>query len=302
MDAFEARHRRDDGLYRTRVSNTGDILDDTPWVYDQAFVLFAFAEVAAADLDREIMSARAHRLIQAMNRLRHPAGGWREAGDQPFQANAHMHLLEAFMAWEVLEPDGPWTALADEVVSLARSCFINADRGFIREFYRTDWTPAAGTDGTLIEPGHQFEWAWLLMRWSVRRDQAWAMSAATKLYDVGVRGVDVRRGVAVDALDDDFTVRSETARLWPQTERLKAALLLAQLSEGVERDRLVTDARTALGALLRYVQPSGLWHDRLEADGRFRDEPAPASSLYHIMVAAEQLRALSPRFEVWGRQ
>lgn len=295
LEAFEARHLRTDGLYRTRVGVAGEVLDDTPWVYDQAFALFAFAEAASAGVDPAVMSARAHRLIQAVERLRHPAGGWREAGDQPFQANAHMHLLEAFMAWELLEPDGPWTDLADRVVDLCRRHFIDPGAGSIREFYGPDWRPAPGDDGTLIEPGHQFEWAWLLTRWAIARDQDWAMTAAHSLYAAGVRGVDGRTGVAIDALNDDFAVRSDLARLWPQTERLKAALILADRAEDGERARFVRDAHAALRALMRYLRPSGLWHDRLQPDGHFRDEPAPASSFYHIMVAAEQLRTLSPR-------
>lgn len=299
LDAFEARHLRGDGLYRTRVSLTGEVMDDTPWVYDQAFALFAFAQAAEAGLEPAVMSSRAHRLVEALERLRHPAGGWREAGDQPFQANAHMHLLEAFMAWEALEPDGFWAALADRVVDLARLHFIDPDVGVIREFYGTDWMPAPGDDGTLIEPGHQFEWAWLLTRWSIARDQDWAMKAAHSLYAAGARGVDGRTGVAIDALNEDFSARSDLARLWPQTERLKAALILADRAEDGERSRFVRDAHAALRGLMRYLQPSGLWHDRLQIDGQFREEPAPASSLYHVMVAAEQLRALSPRLALW---
>jgi mannose/cellobiose epimerase-like protein (N-acyl-D-glucosamine 2-epimerase family) len=30
---------------------------------------------------------------------------------------------------------------------------------------------------------------------------------------------------------------------------------------------------------------AGLWWDRMEPSGRFVDEPAPASSLYHIACA-----------------
>lgn len=300
LDAFDVRHRRDDGLYRTRVGITGEVLDDTPWVYDQAFALFAFAEAAAAGVEPKVMSSRAHKLIKALERLRHPAGGWREAGDQPFQANAHMHLLEAFLAWETLEPEGPWTGLADQIVDLARRHFIDPDGGFIREFYGPDWILAADEDGTLIEPGHQFEWAWLLVRWSLQRDQAWAMQAAHALYSVGTRGVDARTGVTLDAMNDDFTIRSDLARLWPQTERLKAALILADQAKDGDRSRFVRDAHTALRGLMRYLHPTGLWHDRLQTDGQFRDEPAPASSLYHVMVAAEQLRALSPRIGRWG--
>jgi mannose/cellobiose epimerase-like protein (N-acyl-D-glucosamine 2-epimerase family) len=223
--------------------------------------------------------------------VRVPAGGWREAGEHPYQANAHMHLLEACMAWEAIEPQGEWRAMADEIVALARRAFIDAEGGFLREFFDEAWAPAAGEDGRLVEPGHQFEWAWLLTRWGRLRGEAWALEAAIRLYEVGARGVDQARGVAMDALNDDLSVRSEQARLWPQTERLKAALILAETAEGGRRILLADDARKAMAGLQRYLEPSGLWRDKMRADGSFVDEPAPASSLYHIMVAWEQVRA-----------
>src|SRR5690606_13544466 len=108
-----------------------------------------------------------------------------------------------------------------------------------------------------------------------RRD-AWALAAAQRLHRVGLRGVDPARGVAFDALNDDLSVRSGGARLWPQTERLKAALILAESAEGVERERLLDEARHALSGLSLYLRPSGLWRDRLEPDGSWGNEPAPA--------------------------
>lgn len=300
LERFEATNLRRDGLYRTRVSSDGETLDDTPWLYDQAFALFAFAGAAAAGAAPAMMSERAHRLFEAVGALRHDAGGWREAGDRPFQANAHMHLLEACMAWEALEPDGPWTGHADAIVALARRAFIDAEGGFLREFFDDAWRPAAGEDGRLVEPGHQFEWAWLLTRWGRARGDAWALDAARTLYRIGRRGVDARSGVAVDALNDDLSVRSGQARLWPQTERLKAALILAEGAEGEARAPLLRDAAEALKGLNRYLEPTGLWRDKLKPEGGFVDEPAPASSLYHIMVACEQLRALAPRLAEWN--
>jgi mannose-6-phosphate isomerase len=44
---------------------------------------------------------------------------------------------------------------------------------------------------------------------------------------------------------------------------------------------------------LRTDRP-GLFHDRMTADGAFIDEPAPASSLYHLMTAAEELAGTRP--------
>ena len=64
---------------------------------------------------------------------------------------------------------------------------------------------------------------------------------------------------------------------------MKAALILG-------REAPDGHAAEALKGLRLYLQPGGLWRDKQEADGRFVDEPAPASSLYHIVAAWLQLR------------
>lgn len=290
LDRFEATNRRADGLYRTRVSATGEVLDDTASLYDQAFTLLAFAAAAEAGVETERMTDRAQALRAGLSVLTHPAGGWREDGGHPFQANAHMHLLEACLAWEALEPGGQWSAMADRIVDLAFRFFIDADGGFLREFFDANWRPAAGEAGSLIEPGHQFEWAWLLTRWGRARADERGLGAALRLYETGRRGVDVQRGVAVDELTDDLAVRSGRARLWPQTERLKAALILDGVAGGSTRDQ----ATEALKGLQLYLEPTGLWRDKQEPDGTFVEEPAPASSLYHIAAAWLQLRDSQP--------
>jgi mannose-1-phosphate guanylyltransferase/mannose-6-phosphate isomerase len=283
LDRFEATNRRPDGLYRTRVSGAGEPLDDTASLYDQAFALLAFAAAAEAGLEPVSMTGRAHALREALAGLALPGGGWREDAGHPHQANAHMHLLEACLAWEALEPDGVWSRMVDDIVGLARRHFIDPEGGFLREFFAPDWAPAAGEAGRLVEPGHQFEWAWLLTRWGRARDDRWADTAALRLYEAGLRGIDAARGVAIDALDEALDVRSAHARLWPQTERLKAALILG--------DRVAAShADEALKGLQLYLEPTGLWRDKLEPDGRFVEEPAPASSLYHITAAWLQLR------------
>ena len=47
-------------------------------------------------------------------------------------------------------------------------------------------------------------------------------------------------------------------------------------------------ATQAIMGILRFAHPTGhrgLWYDRFLADGSVQIEPAPASSLYHIMCA-----------------
>ena len=287
---FEATNLRPDGLYRTLVAVGGEVLDDTASLYDQAFVLLATAAAAAAGIDADRQRRTAARIAASLEALRLPQGGWREPAGHAYQANAHMHLLEAALAWEALEPDGPWADMGDTIVGLARAHFIDEPGGFLREFFDEAWRPAAGEAGRVVEPGHQFEWAWLLTVWGRRRGDEWPRGAAGRLFACGERGLDEGRGVAVDELHDTLSLRSARARLWPQTEWLKAALILAETAEVDERERLVSSAGRALRGLNLYLRPDGSWRDKLGADGQFETEPAPASSLYHIMAAGRQLR------------
>ncbi|WP_374575555.1 AGE family epimerase/isomerase [Phenylobacterium sp.] len=282
MDYFLERYRRPDGLFRTLVSAGGEPLDETAALYDQAFALLAMATLKRADPEGRDLAGEAEALRKALEALRHPAGGFRETGARPFQANAHMHLLEASLAWIEAGGGREWETLAAEIVELALDRFIDRKAGFIREAFNEDWTPAGGDEGRFIEPGHQFEWAWLLERCG-RLGVPRAAAAARRLLAAGLRGVDPDLGVAVNALWDDFSVRDPNARLWPQTEYLKATLLL-----GAGEMHVVAAAQ----ALHRYLDTPalGAWYDTLTADGAFTQESAPASSLYHIVAAWAQLQ------------
>lgn len=283
FDFYRAHYQRADGLFAVLANEAGEILDDTPCLYEQAFSLLAMAALSASGGEGANYEDEAERILKALQVQRHPAGGFREFGAHPFQSNAAMHFLEATLAWDELTAGPAWTGLADELVGLALSRFVDAD-GFLREFFDADWQPAAGDDGRWVEPGHQFEWAWLLERWGRARGDATARVVARTLFQQGLRGVDRARGVAVNILWDDLTVRDASARLWPQTEYLKAALIL-----GEEREALF-----AANGLARYldVPTPGAWRDKMLPDGSFVEEPAPASSLYHIALAAlELLRA-----------
>jgi mannose-1-phosphate guanylyltransferase/mannose-6-phosphate isomerase len=300
LDFFLGRYLRPDGLFRTLVRADGTSADDTATLYDQAFGLLALASAAQALPDRrESLTRVAETLTARLAADRaHPAGGFTEAdGPSPFYANPHMHLLEAALAWEAVEGDAPagaaWRRLADDLATLALGRFIDG-AGALHEWFGPDWTVAPGTLGRIVEPGHQFEWAWLLERWSRRRGRDDAHRAALRLFGVGLKGVDPARGLAVAALlDDQTTVHDPVARLWPQTERIKAGLILGAADPGALRA-----AEAGLSALFGYFDTpvAGLWRDKMEADGRFRDEPAPASSLYHIVCAFKELsdRLASP--------
>lgn len=274
---YRASHQRADGLFAILADEAGRVLDRTPCLYEQAFSLLAMSALQEPGSDIE---SEARRLLKALEGHRH-GGGFRELGAQPFQSNAQMHLLEAALAWEEAGGGAEWAKLADELVSLCLTRFIDAEGGFLREFFDAEWRIAPGDEGRWVEPGHQFEWAWLLERWGRARSDQTARKAARRLFEAGLAGVDAASGLAANVLWDDLTLRDPAARLWPHTEFLKAALILGEEAQALK----------AAGALARFLDTParGVWWERIRADGAVVDEPAPATSLYHLMLAILEL-------------
>jgi mannose-1-phosphate guanylyltransferase / mannose-6-phosphate isomerase len=170
--------------------------------------------------------------------------------------------------------------MADELAELALRRFVDPVTGALFEFFDDDWGRLSGEAG-LIEPGHQFEWAWLLAQWGAARRRTDAQAAARRLFEVGRRGFDPRRNVAVNALADDLSVRDAGARLWPQTEHLKAALALGDTASALQ-------GANGLAAYLD-TPVRGVWRERMRADGSFIEEPSPATSFYHLYLAIREL-------------
>ncbi|HKQ13113.1 MAG TPA: AGE family epimerase/isomerase [Steroidobacteraceae bacterium] len=292
LKALLADYRRADGLYRGLVAPNGTALVERAVLYDQAFVLLGFAAAHRALGDTSARDSARDLLARIAATLRNPHGGFEESAPSslPLLANSHMHLLEACLEWMDQDPDRVWSELAEEIVELALRRFHEPTSGFIREFFNSDWTLAAGEDADVVEPGHQYEWAWLLLRWSQRVHNPRAHQLALALIDrTEDRGVDHARGVALNGLFGNGRVRDARARLWPQTERIKAALLAGTITG---QTRYTEIAATAARLLMRYLDTPtpGLWRDTMDEHGAFVEQFAPASSFYHIVCAGLQLQ------------
>lgn len=284
LHVFEAAHRLPRGGYATRLNPDGSLLDERPLLYDLSFVLLAYA--ALGD-DRPAEAALAF-----LDTRKVASGGYVEGDHRPYQSNTLMHLLEAFLVWETVRENAGWDARADDLARLALDRLIDPSGGFIREVYNADWNPAGGNAGRIVEPGHQFFWSHLLADWGVRREEPEALSAARRLFRAGQAGVDAMRGVAVCELDQTLSPTRSTARLWPQTERLKAALILGDLLPD-ERCHFLVAASEALAAVQTYLTPIGVWGDVMDEAGNIEPGPAPASTLYHLMTAFQALTRAS---------
>ena len=283
LEFFLAHYRRADGLFRTLCAPDGTALDEQAFLYDQAFVLLALAAAQKVLGPRPELIQEAQTLLQSIERLlRHRGAGFESGVPErlPLLSNPHMHLLEASLAWQAVSQETTWRKLSEELVELALARLIDARSGALLECFDEDWLPLPSTEGHIVEPGHLFEWAWLLQRWGGER----ANEAALRLIHIGEEH-GVRRGVALNALLDDFTIHDAQARLWPQTERLKA-LALAAASDPRHWPAAVEAGRALLGYLA--VEPEGLWSDAITVNERFIEGPSPASTLYHLVMAISQ--------------
>jgi mannose-6-phosphate isomerase len=289
IDYFIRHYRRPDGLFRTLIGVDGVPLDERALLYDQTFALLGYAAAATALDARTEFERRAIELRHEIERtLRCADGSFRscDATDDVRESNPHMHLLEACLAWAEIGNDAAWAAWARDIVGLALSRFIEPKSGALGESFTPAWQPAPSLAGRIVEPGHQFEWAWLFLGCEARYPTS-LRSRALRLVEIG-ETAGVHHGVAVNALLDDLSVQDANARFWPQTERLKAALFAARMTADARYVRMAHAAASSFFQYLRTAVP-GLWLDIRRPDGQMVDSPAPASTFYHLVGAIAAL-------------
>ncbi|MES2270206.1 MAG: AGE family epimerase/isomerase [Pseudomonadota bacterium] len=262
-------------------------------LYDQAFVLLGL-NYAAQCLSEPSLEARAQTIVLRMrDGWQHPLGGFQEAVGIPLKANPHMHLLEAALAWSAKSSATIWRDLAKEIAELCLTHFLANETGALHEIFDNQWQICSDRQLDVVEPGHQAEWAWLLLRWDRQNKSRRSKSAALRLLQIaegpGRSGEHLK---LINELHPTLTPRWSFMRLWPQTERIKALILFAEETEShTERRHLEDRTDEAIRSLLEYFDHpiAGSWWEHIDKNGAPVSEPARASSLYHIMGAASEI-------------
>ncbi|MEM1388438.1 MAG: AGE family epimerase/isomerase [Pseudomonadota bacterium] len=300
--SFLLAHGRDDqGGWVVKMGERGGIVDPDLDLYDQAFVILALVWWAKASHDPRAIATARETLAMIKNRFaRHDGKGFlSRCPDNGFALqNPHMHLLEALLALHAVDPDGPARAVCAQLLTLFRNTLFDAQSGTIGETFDLNWAPVGGAAGQIIEPGHHFEWYWLLYMAGQAGFETGAEQAA-QLFNFAERhGVRADTGLIHDTLDRTGAVSSHAHRSWPQTERIKASV--------AHDARTGTDSRAriamAIDTLHRfYLDPApvpGTWLDHVDSTGTPIVQSVPASTLYHLFLAhAELVRAMTPLSE-----
>ena len=300
VDFLLDRYRHPEGGWRHRASAEGAPLDERRDLYDQAFVLLAMAWHHRVSGDPRALAAVEATLAFLDAALAHPAGGYREGFDAanapqpgPRRQNPHMHLLEALLALYEATGAAGYRNRATVLIALFRGRFLVA--GSLREYFTEDLAPAPGAAGRQVEPGHHFEWVWLLHEYARLTGDMTVLDDAAALYRFALaHGADAASGGVIDMVDAAGRPLKDDRRIWPQTEAMKAHAARMLAGDPAASGRLAMQA----AALLRdhFGAPSGAWHEHLRRDGTPFLDYLPASSLYHLHLAAvEASRAVAAR-------
>lgn len=291
MQLLIDKAKRADGFYVHRLDVNANHLDPRADLYDQAFVLLALGTAGGA-LGRAEWFDEAEMLLDRIEaNWSHPNRGYREGevvDPRIRRQNPHMHLFEAFLALYEASNRDRFAEAATSIAELASERFIDPVSGALLEYFDNNWTPAEGIEGRIAEPGHCFEWAWLFERMA---EAGWGQGTrvSDRLTQFARRmGIDYHSGVVINQVLTDGTIHDGRARLWPQTERTKAAVARYRRLQSVDEAAEIVAATTGLGKYFDVPTP-GLWRDKLDEDGNWVEELAPGSSLYHISCAYAEL-------------
>jgi mannose/cellobiose epimerase-like protein (N-acyl-D-glucosamine 2-epimerase family) len=276
------------GLWHFSLDDEGQVKDKTCDLYALTFVIFSFSHYyrATGDVRAKDHALGVLDLIDTKFRLK---VGLAEAIDSRFQPipqmrrqNPHMHLLEACLFAHAVWGDPKFEAMADEMVALFYDKFFDPAHEKLTEFFEEDLSPHS-EKGEVLEPGHYFEWVWLLKKHAVMKNEPERHDAAAMILMnfANRHGWDETYGGIYDEVSQTGQVISNTKRIWPFCEGLKANALMLT---GSNDRQAVKDRVSAMVTLFhgKYMQERGFWVERLNRDLTHATDYMPGTTPYHV--------------------
>lgn len=284
--SFISSRRTLRGGWVRSLRSDGTILDATENIYDHACVLLALAYAhAAGNQSAHGLMVETFAFIDT-HLTGDLSGGYFETAHWPKErcSNSHMHLLEAFLACYQVTADTDMLRRARNIVQLFSTHFFDADSDTLGEFFDEAWQPATGTRGSWTEPGHQFEWASLLIEYAMLTGETDLVRYARKLYASALAfGRNRHTGLVYGAVSRSGEVLGPVSRSWPQIEALRATIALNGSVSSM--NSAVEDKVARLFTWHIDPAPAGMWIDSIDARGKSISTHVPASILYHLIGA-----------------
>ena len=236
---LETHHLADTGHYVWQ--RRGDIVEDgRAMAYGHAFVILAAAWAARVGIEgaREMLDRCWHFMEAHFYEPAH--GAYADERDQSLARldgyrgqNANMHTVEALIAAYESTGEAMFLDRADSVARKFTVDLAAAADGQVWEHYATGWShdwkynidkPDDLFKPWGFQPGHQVEWAKLLLQIDVHQPADWHLQTATSLYAAAMRnGWDKDHGGLVYGYAPDGSFADATKYFWVQAEAIATA-------------------------------------------------------------------------------
>lgn len=299
-------HRRPDGSYtwllHLDAEARPEVLDGTLHCYGHAFVLLAHAVALKAGIGEAREGLRA--CFELMER-RFWLPDDRLYADEispegvlsPYRGqNANMHGCEALIAAYEATADARYLDRAHTLATRLTRELAASTGGLVWEHYDAQWRPDWDYNRHDpkhlfrpwgFQPGHQTEWAKLLLILRRHRKEDWMLPTARHLFDAAVaRAWDGEHGGLCYGFDPEGRVCDDDKYFWVQAESFAAAALLADAT-GEPGYWDWYDRLWAYSWRHMVDHEHGAWYRILDRRNRkYSNEKSPAGKTdYHTMGA-----------------
>jgi mannose-6-phosphate isomerase len=266
-------HDAEHGGWFYSIDPQGAPLDQRKDLYTHAFILFACAHYW--DKVREpLVESVLNAALEVMARRFAMGDGlyeaslnrdWSSLNSGPLQ-NPLMHLAEAFLATLSVREDAAVQSALVELCTAMQERFIDPQHAVLME------KPLGAVDNW-FEPGHQFEWYFLLQSSPLLRGSKLHTSLERAFALTEQRGVDQQTGAVRAMLQLNDRPRDATQRIWAQAEYLRALTLRPGSEASVERQ---------LQALQQRFLHAGGWYECRDEQGQVSRKDMPSTTPYHL--------------------
>lgn len=264
-------------------------------LYDHAFALFSLGHYYRVTKEEKIKSyiEEVHNFIQEsfktdlgyFESLDAKNVGVRSVREQ----NPHMHLLEGYLCLYEVFSDKKYLESAKDLVDLFSTYMVDKENGGVVEYFSSDWRAFDSNLGNKIEPGHCYEWCWLLLEYDRLSSDESMRKTAKVIYDFGYKfGQDSEYGGIFNEVSRIGDVTNTKKRIWPETEAIKAHLSMFKLT----KDSLYKErALSQYDFLLKYrAHDNGGWAEHLDQDLTDESSVYPGTTAYHLLMAFLELK------------
>ena len=266
-------HDAEHGGWFYSIDPQGKPLDQRKDLYTHAFILFACAHYW--DKTREpLVESTLNAALEVIGRRFATGDGlyeacldrdWITLETGPLQ-NPLMHLAEAFLATLAVREDPQTQQALSELCTAMHKRFIEPQQGVLME------KPLGAVDNW-FEPGHQFEWYFLLESSPLLRSSKLHAALDRTFSFTEQQGVEADTGAVLAMLDPQGHRKDSTQRIWAQAEYLRALTLRPGSESAVLRQ---------LQALQQRFLHAGGWHECRDDQGEVSRKDMPSTTPYHL--------------------